>query len=189
MTPQLHIDADGWCTGARRVESPNQDPRPDAAGPDADPVSLVVIHCISLPPGDFGGPYIEHLFLNRLDPAAHPYFHDVAPLRVSAHFLVRRDGELLQFVPTVRRAWHAGSSSWGGRERCNDFSVGIELEGCNVLTFEDAQYVVADALVGALRRRHPVADVVGHSDIAPGRKFDPGACFDWKRLPGAERGG
>lgn len=182
MSPELHIDADGWCTAARRIESPNSDPRPEG-----EAVSLVVMHCISLPPGEFGGPYIEELFLNRLDPAAHPYFVDVAPLRVSAHFVVRRNGELLQFVPTTRRAWHAGRSSWGGREGCNDFSVGIELEGCNVLPFEDAQYRCAAALIDALRKRHPVADVVGHSDIAPGRKIDPGACFDWKRLPGVIR--
>lgn len=184
---ELTIGADGWCSAARRVESPNHDARPDEAGAGTDPVSLVVVHCISLPPGEFGGPYIEDLFLNRLDPAAHPYFVDVAPLRVSAHFVVRRDGELLQCVPTVRRAWHAGLSSWRGRSRCNDFSVGVELEGCNVLPYEDVQYAVLRALVAALKRRHPVADVVGHSDIAPGRKVDPGACFDWKRLPDAVR--
>jgi AmpD protein len=182
MITDVHIDADGWCSAARRIESPNSDPRPDG-----EAVSLVVMHCISLPPGEFGGPYIEALFLNRLDPTAHPYFVDVAPLRVSAHFLVRRSGELLQFVPTTRRAWHAGRSSWRGREGCNDFSVGIELEGCNVLPFEDVQYRCAAALIDALRKRHPVADVVGHSDIAPGRKIDPGACFDWKRLPGVTR--
>jgi N-acetyl-anhydromuramoyl-L-alanine amidase len=173
----LHIDAAGWCDGARRVDSPNCDERPGDG-----PVSLVVMHSISLPPGDFGGPWIERLFLNRLDPAAHPYFHDIAGLRVSAHFVVRRNGELLQFVPTVKRAWHAGTSSWQGRERCNDYSVGIEMEGCNVLPFEVVQYARALALVDALRRRHPVADVVGHSDIAPGRKTDPGACFDWSKM-------
>jgi AmpD protein len=173
----LWIDADGWCDGARRVDSPNQDDRPDAA-----PVTLLVLHCISLPPGDFGGPWIEHLFTNRLDPSAHPYFVDIAPLRVSSHFLVRRDGELLQFVSTLKRAWHAGVSHWQGRDRCNDFSVGIEFEGCNVLPFEAAQYARARALIDALSRRHPVADVVGHSDVAPGRKTDPGACFDWAAL-------
>jgi AmpD protein len=146
-------------------------------------VSLVVLHSISLPPGDFGGPWIEDLFTNRLDPAAHPYFVDIAPLRVSAHFLVRRSGELLQFVPTcqtrvARRCVAAGR----GRERCNDFSIGIEMEGCNVLPFEPAQYACASALLDAIRRRHPVAAVVGHSDVAPGRKTDPGACFDWSRL-------
>jgi AmpD protein len=174
---ELLIDTDGWCTAARRVESPNCDERPEGA-----PVSLVVLHSISLPPGDFGGPWIEDLFTNHLDPVAHPYFFDIAPLRVSAHFLVRRSGELLQFVPTVRRAWHAGVSSWQGRERCNDFSIGIEMEGCNVLPFEPAQYACVSALLDAIRRRHPVADVVGHSDVAPGRKTDPGACFDWSRL-------
>lgn len=174
----LRIDADGWCDGARRVASPNCDERP---GDEA--VTLVVLHSISLPPGEFGGPWIERLFLNTLDPAAHPYFFDLAALKVSAHFLVRRDGELLQFVPTTRRAWHAGASAWKGRGRCNDFSVGIELEGCNVLPFEAVQYARAAELVDALARRHPVADVVGHSDIAPGRKTDPGACFDWSKLP------
>ena len=174
---ELRIDADGWCAGARRVESPNCDERPEGA-----PVSLVVLHSISLPPGDFGGPWIEDLFTNHLDPAAHPYFVDIASLRVSAHFLVRRNGDLLQFVPTVRRAWHAGVSSWQGRERCNDFSIGIELEGCNVLPFEPAQYACVGALLDAIRHRHPVADVVGHSDVAPGRKTDPGTCFDWSRL-------
>lgn len=179
VTPsgELRIDAEGWCAGARRIESPNCDERPAGA-----PVSLVVLHSISLPPGDFGGPGIEALFTNRLDPSAHPYFVNIAPLRVSAHFLVRRDGALLQFVPTVRRAWHAGVSSWQGRERCNDYSIGIELEGCNVLPFEPAQYACASLLLNAIRRRHPIADVVGHSDVAPGRKTDPGACFDWSRL-------
>lgn len=173
----LHIDPDGWCTAARRVDSPNQDGRPDGAS-----VSLVVLHSISLPPGDFGGPWIEDLFSNRLDPAAHPYFVDIAELRVSSHFLLRRDGELLQFVSTLKRAWHAGASSWQGRGRCNDFSVGIEFEGCNVLPFESIQYSIGVALVRALQARHPVVDVVGHSDISPGRKIDPGACFDWERL-------
>jgi AmpD protein len=168
------IDADGWYAAARRVDSPNRDARPDDTA-----VSLIVLHSISLPPGDFGGPWIEHLFTNRLDPSAHPYFFDISALRVSSHFLVRRNGELLQFVSTLERAWHAGVSSWQGRSRCNDFSVGIEFEGCNVLPFEAAQYARARALIGALRQRHPIADVVGHSDVAPGRKTDPGACFDW----------
>lgn len=171
------IDADGWCAAARRVDSPNRDARPDDA-----PVSLIVLHCISLPPGDFGGPWIEHLFTNRLDPSAHPYFFDISALRVSSHFLVRRNGELLQFVSTLERAWHAGVSTWQGRSRCNDFSVGVEFEGCNVLPFEAAQYARARALIGALRQRHPIADVVGHSDVAPGRKIDPGACFDWSAV-------
>ncbi|MBL8475207.1 MAG: 1,6-anhydro-N-acetylmuramyl-L-alanine amidase AmpD [Methyloversatilis sp.] len=173
----LVIGADGWCAAARRVDSPNRDPRPDDA-----PVSLIVLHSISLPPGDFGGPWIEHLFTNRLDPSAHPYFVDISALRVSSHFVVRRNGELLQFVSTLERAWHAGVSSWQGRSRCNDFSVGIEFEGCNVLPFEAAQYARARALIGALRQRHPIADVVGHSDVAPGRKTDPGACFDWSAI-------
>jgi AmpD protein len=171
------IDAEGWCSAARRVDSPNHDERPDAAT-----VSLIVLHSISLPPGDFGGPWIEHLFTNRLDPSTHPYFADIAALRVSSHFVVRRDGELLQFVSTCRRAWHAGLSSWQGRTCCNDFSVGIEFEGCNVLPFEGAQYARGRALIEALGQRHPIADVVGHSDVAPGRKTHTRASIVWAKL-------
>ncbi len=168
-----------WLSTARRVPSPNFDERP--AG---ESVRLVVIHAISLPPGEFGGPEIIQLFTNGLDPAAHPYFREIQGLRVSAHFLVRRDGELLQFVPCSRRAWHAGISNWQGRENCNNFSIGIELEGCDQLPFEDAQYHALDRLLTELRHRYRIEAVVGHSDIAPGRKTDPGPCFDWHRVDG-----
>jgi AmpD protein len=157
----------------RVVDSPNQDERPPGAQ-----VSLAVIHCISLPPGQFGGDAIERLFTNRLEASAHPYFEEIRGLRVSAHFLIRRDGELVQFVPVGRRAWHAGASSWRGRGRCNDFSVGIELEGTDDSPFEDAQYA---ALV-ALLRRLGLREIAAHSDVAPGRKSDPGARFDWARV-------
>ena len=163
----------------RVIYSPNQDERP--AGVE---IMLVVLHSISLPPGEYGGDGIERLFTNRLDPAAHPYFREIAGLRVSAHFLVRRDGELVQFVPPARRAWHAGASSWRGRSRCNDFSVGIELEGSDDSAFEDAQYAVLQSLLLDLRSRLPLRDIAAHSEIAPGRKTDPGARFDWARALG-----
>ncbi len=171
------LDAEGWLMGARRFPSPNCDQRPEG-----ETVTLVVIHNISLPPGQFGGPGVIELFTNRLDPAAHPYYETIRGLRVSAHFLIRRDGELIQFVSCSRRAWHAGVSSWRGRERCNDFSVGIELEGSDETPFTDPQYAALNDLLAALRAVHPIADVVGHSDIAPGRKTDPGPCFDWGRV-------
>jgi AmpD protein len=157
----------------RVVDSPNQDARP--AGTE---ISLAVIHCISLPPGGYGGDAIERLFTNRLDPQAHPYFREIHGMKVSAHFLVRRDGELVQFVPVARRAWHAGASSWRGRSRCNDFSVGIELEGAEDSPFEDAQYRTLVDLLKGLGLR----EIAAHSDVAPGRKNDPGARFDWPRL-------
>jgi N-acetyl-anhydromuramoyl-L-alanine amidase len=161
----------------RIVDSPNQDQRP--AGVD---ISLVVLHSISLPPGEYGGAHIERLFTNRLDPAAHPYFREVHSLRVSSHFLIRRAGELVQFVPVERRAWHAGASSWRGRGACNDFSVGIELEGSDDSPFEEPQYAALALLVMDLRTRLPLRDIAAHSDIAPGRKTDPGPRFDWPRL-------
>lgn len=167
----------GLLDAARQVSSPNCDERP--AGGDID---LLVIHGISLPPAQFGGPYIEDLFTNRLDPAAHPYFADIAHLRVSAHLLIRRDGELVQFVPFHRRAWHAGVSSFCGRERCNDFSIGIELEGADTTPYTPAQYAQLVAVTRALQQAYPaiVTDhIVGHCDIAPGRKTDPGPVFDW----------
>ncbi len=164
----------GWWSGARRVASPNCDPRPDGCVP-----WLVVVHAISLPPDCFGGPGVEQLFTNSLNPAEHPYYAEIAGLKVSAHFFIRRDGELVQFVSANERAWHAGASCWRGQERCNDFSIGIELEGCDTLAFEAVQYGKLAALVEALRARYPVREVVGHSDIAPGRKTDPGPCFDW----------
>jgi len=163
----------GWLRGARRVASPNCDARPASAR-----VRLLVVHAISLPPGEYGGDAIERLFTNRLDPQAHPYFRQIAGLRVSAHFLIRRGGELVQFVPLHRRAWHAGASRWRGRERCNDFSVGVELEGTDRDSFSAAQYRTLQRLVKALRLR----DFAGHSEVAPARKTDPGAGFDWRRL-------
>jgi AmpD protein len=169
--------AAGWVAGARRVLSPNCDSRP--AGTE---VSLLVLHSISLPRGDYGGDAIERLFTNRLDTSAHPSFADLAGLRVSAHFLIRRDGELLQFVPLEARAWHAGASSWRGRERCNDYSVGVELEGVDDGPFEAAQYRRLAALVRELGARLPLRALAAHSDVAPGRKADPGARFDWPRL-------
>ena len=174
------VDASGVVAAATQIPSPNHDPRPDDA-----PIRLIVVHGISLPPGCYGGDEIAALFTNRLDPAAHPYFEAIAGLRVSAHFLVRRDGALVQFVRCADRAWHAGASCWAGVARCNDFSIGIELEGVDDEPYEDAQYDTLVALVAALRARYPIEDVVGHSDIAPGRKTDPGPAFDWSRLPGA----
>jgi len=161
----------------RVVDCPNCDERPPGAE-----VTLAVIHCISLPPGEFGGDAIERLFTNRLDPGAHPYYRGLAALRVSAHFLIRRDGETLQFVPVERRAWHAGVSAWRGRGRCNDFSVGIELEGADAGPFEDAQYAALARLLARLRERLALRDIAAHSDVAPGRKSDPGPGFDWPRL-------
>lgn len=155
----------------------NCDERPGGELP-----SLVVVHAISLPPDRFGGAGVEQLFTNRLDPAGHPFYATIHHLRVSAHYFIRRDGELICFVPPEKRAWHAGVSSWRGRERCNDFSVGIELEGCDSLPFEGVQYAVLAGLLVELCARFPVEGVVGHSDIAPGRKTDPGPYFSWGRL-------
>jgi AmpD protein len=173
----MNLDRDGWLSRCRRVESPNHDERPAHAV-----TSLLVVHSISLPPGEYGGEAIERLFTNRLDPDAHPYFREIAALQVSSHFLVRRDGELVQFVPVTRRAWHAGVSRWRARGRCNDFSLGVELEGTDTGPFEDAQYAALARLVAALRRELPLRQVAAHSDIAPGRKTDPGAGFAWRRF-------
>jgi AmpD protein len=175
--PVFSAEAGGWFAGVRRVVSPNQDERPVG-----EIIRLIVVHSISLPPGQFGGQAIEQLFTNRLDPAEHPYFREVHGLRVSAHFLIRRDGELVQFVATSMRAWHAGTSCWRGRERCNDFAIGIELEGADDQIFTDPQYEGLAKLVRVLRSQYPIAAVVGHGDIAPGRKTDPGPRFDWRRL-------
>jgi AmpD protein len=173
----LEIDTDGFAHGpVRFVASPNCDERPAGSA-----IDLLVVHAISLPPGEFGGSEIEALFTNTLDPAAHPYFAGLAGLKVSAHFLIQRDGAILQFVPCGKRAWHAGASSWRGRERCNDFSIGVELEGTDEVPFEDAQYGALAALTDAVARAYPLAHVAGHSDVAPGRKTDPGPCFDWSR--------
>ena len=164
---------------ARFIPSPNFDERPDGAI-----VDLLVVHNISLPPGEFGGPGIVDLFTNRLDPQAHPFYRQIAQAKVSSHFLIRRDGELLQFVSCGRRAWHAGHSQWRGRHRCNDFSIGVELEGADDRVFADSQYESLAALAAALFRGYPIRDCVGHSDIAlpAGRKTDPGPNFDWDRF-------
>lgn len=161
----------------RLCASPNYDARPEGVVPN-----VVVVHAISLPPDSFGGPGVEQLFTNTLDPAEHPYYADIQHLRVSAHYFVRRDGEVVCFVAPEHRAWHAGVSCWNGRERCNDFSIGIELEGCDTQPFEPVQYVRLAGLIAELRTRYPIEAVVGHSDIAPGRKTDPGPFFDWERL-------
>jgi AmpD protein len=172
----LNINADGWCEGAAWQPSPNCDARP----PDTA-ISLLLIHNISLPPDQFGGPYIADLFANRLDYDAHPYFEQLRPLRVSAHFLIGRDGDVTQFVSTDARAWHAGVSTLAGRERCNDFSIGIEMEGSDFRPFEDAQYSTLAKLSEALLQRYRLTDLVGHEHVAPGRKTDPGPYFDWVR--------
>lgn len=178
-SPSLILTDEGLVRNVRHFPSPNCDARPAGCA-----ISLLVIHSISLPPGEFGGPGIVELFTSRLDPAAHPDYAGLAGLQVSSHFLIRRGGELVQFVPCARRAWHAGESSWRGRRRCNDFSIGIELEGSGEVPFTDAQYEKLAALTRALKARYPIADIVGHSDIAPGRKHDPGPHFDWARYRG-----
>lgn len=176
------IDEDGWGAAVPRIASPNFDERP--AGEN---VSLIIVHAISLPPGHFGGEGITRLFTNTLEVAAHPYYAEISHLRVSAHFLIRRDGALIQYVSCNKRAWHAGMSSWKNRERCNDYSIGIEVEGCDDVVFAEAQYVCLSRLIRALIARYPIDSVVGHSDVAPGRKTDPGPCFEWRRLVGLER--
>jgi len=181
--------ANGWLACARPAPSPNFNARPIEAAPE-----LIVIHGISLPPGEYGGPHIEALFTNQLNPADHTYFSEVAHLTVSAHFLIRRDGEIVQFVSTDDRAWHAGESCWEQRSSCNDFSIGIELEGCDEECYEMPQYRVLAQLIAAVRNQYPAIEhdaIVGHSDIAPGRKTDPGSAFDWlqlKQLLGAVKG-
>ncbi len=180
----------GLLLAAPQVLSPHRDARPSGVLPD-----LIVVHGISLPPGEFGGPWIDRLFCGELPAAAHPSFAAIAPLRVSAHALIRRDGAIIQYVPFGERAWHAGQSSYAGRSACNDFSVGIELEGTDERPYEDAQYTALAALITALCAAYPSLSrerIAGHSDIAPGRKSDPGAAFDWPRLRallGAQGGG
>jgi len=175
------IDTDrGLLELARHEPSPNCDDRPHGVEPD-----LIVVHGISLPPGEFGGPWIDQLFTNALPPDGHPYFAEVAGLRVSSHLLIRRSGEIVQYVPFQRRAWHAGVSAWAGRERCNDYSIGIELEGADHSPYESTQYAMLARVIAVLCRCYPCLTpdrVVGHSDIAPGRKTDPGPAFDWPRL-------
>jgi AmpD protein len=169
----------GWLVDARHVPSPHFDCRPDDEAP-----SLLVVHNISLPPGEFGGPWIDALFTGTLDPNAHPFFADIVHLRVSAHCLIRRDGEIVQYVPFDKRAWHAGVSVYNGRERCNDFSIGIELEGTDNLAYTDAQYQQLAKVTRTLSKLYPMiaSNMTGHSDIAPVRKTDPGPAFDWFRF-------
>ena len=168
-----------WLKEATPCPSPNHDRRP----PDTE-IRLLVIHSISLPPGEFGGPWIQDLFLNRLNPQQHPYFQDIAHLQVSAHLLIRRDGKLIQFVPLEQRAWHAGNSCFQNQDRCNDFSIGIELEGSNESDFTDVQYETLATVTRSIQALYPAIQknhIVGHSDIAPGRKTDPGPYFDWDK--------
>ncbi len=175
---QVDLDS-GLMLGARQIASPNYDSRP--SGVDAD---LIVVHGISLPPGDFGGPWIDRLFTNTLPTDVHPYFAEIGTLRVSSHLVIMRDGALTQYVKLTDRAWHAGRSSYDGREACNDFSVGVELEGTDTLPYESAQYAALAEVVAALCTAYPQLSpdrLVGHSDIAPGRKTDPGPAFDWER--------
>jgi len=183
VTPQevnLQVDLDsGLMLGARQIASPNYDPRPP--GVEAD---LIVVHGISLPPGDFGGPWIDRLFTNTLPTDAHPYFAEIGTLRVSSHLVITRDGALTQYVKFSDRAWHAGRSSYDGREACNDFSVGVELEGTDTLPYEFEQYAALAEVVAALCAAYPQLSpdrLGGHSDVAPGRKTDPGPAFDWAR--------
>jgi AmpD protein len=176
------ISERGVIEGVRNVPSPNCDERPAGGA-----IDLVVIHTISLPPGEFGGAGIVDLFTNRLQPDAHASYAAIADMKVSAHFLIRRDGGLIQFVPCAKRAWHAGESSWKGRTRCNDFSIGIEMEGTEEVPFTAAQYRRLAVLTRVLQARYPIRDIAGHSDVAPGRKTDPGPYFDWARYRGMLR--
>ncbi len=173
----MKLQQNGVVSGVRFIASSNCDWRANPAD-----IRLLVVHNISLPPGEFGSGGVVALFTNRLDPTAHPYYASIHSLRVSAHFFIRRDGEIIQFVPCVKRAWHAGVSSWRGWDKCNDFSLGVELEGDDNTSFTDAQYVQLAALIALFKTAYPGIEIVGHSDIAPGRKTDPGACFEWPRL-------
>lgn len=168
---------DGWWSRAQRIDSPNFGERPSHAQ-----IDLLVIHSISLPPGVYGGNEIEALFTNQLDWDAHPYFAQIRGMQVSSHFVIRRDGSLLQFVSCDKRAWHAGVSHYRGRDNCNDDSIGIELEGLEGETFEATQYDTLSVVCKELMKNYPIAHIAGHEDIAPGRKFDPGAGFDWQLL-------
>ncbi|MFT5503365.1 MAG: AmpD protein [Gammaproteobacteria bacterium] len=176
----LIIDNKGWLQSVEVIPSPNYDARPDNAV-----VSLIVIHGISLPPGEYGGGNIETFFCNELDPATHGFFESISDLRVSAHCLIERSGQIIQFVSFLNRAWHAGVSNWKGQETCNNFSVGIELEGTDTDLYAPCQYTQLSSLIAAIRNRFPTIgrdDLCGHSDIAPGRKTDPGESFDWSAI-------
>ena len=178
MEKQLHIK-DGWLVNERRVLSPHFDQRPEPQD-----ISLLIIHYISLPPEQFGGGYIDDFFQGKLDPQAHPYFKEISALRVSAHCLIERTGRITQYVNFADRAWHAGLSCFEGRDKCNDFAIGIELEGSNEQPFTDAQYSALQALTQEIMRTYPHITkerIVGHCDVSPGRKIDPGQYFDWQR--------
>ena len=178
MEKQLHIK-DGWLVNERRVLSSHFDQRPEPQD-----ISLLIIHYISLPPEQFGGGYIDDFFQGKLDPQAHPYFQEISPLRVSAHCLIERTGRITQYVNFADRAWHAGLSCFEGRDKCNDFAIGIELEGSNEQPFTDAQYAALQALTQEIMRTYPHITkecIVGHCDVSPGRKIDPGQYFDWQR--------
>jgi len=173
----IQINSDGICSEAKFIASPNIDARPNA-----EDISLIVIHNISLPPKQYGGNGVIDLFSNQLNPDEHPYYAEIAPLKVSSHFFIRRDGELIQFTSCNDRAWHAGASNWQGRERCNDFSIGIELEGSDFEAFEPMQYETLESLITSIKTRYPIEAITGHSDISPGRKTDPGPYFNWSRI-------
>jgi len=172
----MKVDNNGWLSGVCRIASANYDHRPPGEN-----IELLVIHNISLPPDQFDGQGIVKFFTNQLDISAHPYYEQLKDVKVSSHFLIRRDGNIIQFVPCQLRAWHAGASSWLGRSRCNDFSIGIELEGSDFVPFTDKQYIALVRLTRRLKRAYPISNIAGHSDIAPGRKTDPGPYFDWAR--------
>lgn len=173
----LQINSAGICSEADFIASPNVDARPDIQN-----IGLIVIHNISLPPNQYGGNGVIELFTNQLNPKEHPYYADIAHLKVSSHFFIRRDGSLIQFASCLDRAWHAGQSIWQGKERCNDFSVGVELEGSDFEAFEAAQYQMLNKLILALKHAYPIEAITGHSDIAPNRKTDPGPYFDWSQI-------
>lgn len=171
----MQIDAQGLLVGGEYIPSPNCDDRPTG------PIELLVIHNISLPPGEFGGDGVQRLFTNTLEVSKHPCYRAIDGLKVSAHFFVRRDGRIIQFVSCLKRAWHAGESCWQGKSGCNDFSIGIEMEGSDTVPFTDAQYDALHWLTLAVRAAYPASGIAGHSDIAPQRKTDPGRCFEWAR--------
>lgn len=182
---EIKINKKGFINKAKQITSPNSDARP-FVGNSASEISMIVIHNISLPPNQYGGNSVIELFTNTLNPNEHPYYAEIYTRKVSSHFFIRRDGELIQFVSCLQRAWHAGVSNWLGRERCNDFSVGIELEGNDFEAFEAAQYTTLQQLIITLKQTYPIQHIVGHSDIAPGRKTDPGPYFDWLKIKASE---
>lgn len=173
---KITINKKGIALGAKQIASPNFDARP------SQEIDMIVIHNISLPPNIYGGSGVVELFTNQLNPDEHPYYATIHTTKVSSHFFIRRDGELVQFVSCLARAWHAGVSCWQGRERCNDFSVGVELEGSDYEAFEDVQYETLNALLKCLKQTYPIKYIIGHSDIAPGRKTDPGPFFNWQKI-------